>query len=290
MRGGFFATLFVLLCAQVMCAQQPAAKSATQAPYVPSMTFDVSSVRESKPDLVAGFSVSFVNPAHSSVVRLSNNDVPNLLAMAYGIDRAQIVGLPDWTRGPVFNVEAKSDQSVDEQLAKLSDGQARLEKEHMMQMLLADRFKLKTHWEAREGSIYELVVAKNGPKLHTGGSLPPSPEEVNSWGDRKIPSIYQRGSSMSGFDLIGHRCSIESLARILTGQMGAPVVDKTGLTGTYDFDLKYLGPTEHYASDDPAVPRPLTEALPDQLGLKLQSAKGEKQFLVIDHIERPSAN
>jgi len=72
--------------------------------------------------------------------------------------------------------------------------------------------------------------------------------------------------------------------------MGAPVVDKTGLTGTYDFDLKYLGSTEHYASDDPAVPRPLTEALPNQLGLKLQSAKGEKQFLVIDHIERPSAN
>jgi uncharacterized protein (TIGR03435 family) len=289
MRSGFFVVLFALLCAGI-CAQQPTAKSATQAAYMPSMTFDVASIRESKPgDTIT---VSGIDPAHNSLVKLSNYDVSNLLAVAYGVHDAQIVGLPGWVShlGPFFDVEARSDTSADERLAKLSDEQAKLEKEHMFQMLLADRFQLKVHWETREGPIYELVVAKNGPKLHSGGSLPPSREELDSWGDRKIPPIYQRGSSLSGFDLIGHQCSIESLAGMLTGQMGAPVVDKTGLTGTYDFDLKYLGPTEHYASEDPSIPRPLTEALPDQLGLKLQSAKGEKQFLVIDHIERPSAN
>ena len=292
MRSGFFAAMFALLCASVMCAQQPAAKSSAQTGYVPSMTFDVASIRESNPDPATGYSVSFMNPAHSSLVRLANNDVSNLLAIAYGINRPQIVGLPDWAGrfGPFFNIEAKSDASVDERLAKLSDEQARLEKQHMFQVLLADRFQLKVHWETKEGPIYELVVAKNGPKLHSGGSISPTPAELESWGNRKIPPIYQSGSSRTGFDFIAHRCSMEALAETLTGQMGAPVVDKTGLTGTYDFDLKYLGPTEHYGSDDPSMPRPLTEALPDQLGLKLQSAKGEKQFLVVDHIERPSAN
>jgi uncharacterized protein (TIGR03435 family) len=290
MRVGFLVALFVLLRGGVISAQVPAAKSDTQAAYVPSMTFDLVSIRENKVDLATGVTVSSVNPPHSSLLRLTNNSVPNLLGMAYEVNYSQIVGLPDWTRGPFFNVEAKSDSSVDEQLAKLPDEQAMLEKQHMMQVLLADRLQLKVHWETKEGPIYDLVVAKGGSKLHQGGSMPPTPGELQSWGGRKIPPIYQRGSSWAGFDFIGHQCSVASLAKMLTGQMGAPVVDKTGLTGTYDFDLKYLGSTEHYASDDPNMPRPLTEALGDQLGLKLQSAKGQKQFLVIDHIERPSAN
>jgi uncharacterized protein (TIGR03435 family) len=291
MRGGVFVAAIALSCASAMRAQQPATKSATQAAYVPSMTFDVASVRESNPDLASGFSVSFVNPAHSSLVRLSNNDVPNLLAIAYGVHRPQIVGLPDWVGrfGPFFNVEAKSDESVDERLAKLSDEQAWLEKQHMFQVLLADRFQLKVHWETREGPIYELVVAKNGPKLHPGGSMAPTPEEIKNFGDRKIPSLYQRGNGVKGYEYLCHECSIESLAVALTGQMGTSVVDKTGLTGTYDFLLQYHGRGPD-ASDDPTVWPPLLTAVPDQLGLKMQPAKGEKQFLVIDHIERPSAN
>jgi uncharacterized protein (TIGR03435 family) len=79
------------------------------------------------------------------------------------------------------------------------------------------------------------------------------------------------------------------LANTLTSSMGEPVVDKTGLTGTYDFDLQYRGRGPD-ASDDPTVWPPLLTAVPDQLGLKLQPAKGQNKFLVIDHIERPSAN
>jgi len=287
MRGGFFVALLGLLCAGVMGAQQPAAKSATQT-YVPSMTFDVASVRESKPDLMAGVTVSFMNPAHSSLVRFSNSTVQSLLQIAFGVNFPQIVGLPDWTHGPgpFFNIEAKSDESVDERLAKLSDEQARLEKQHMMQMLLADRFQLKVHWETREGPIYDLVIAKNGPKLQPGGSIPISPEELR-W--TKLPPIHQRANGTKGYEFIGHQCSMEALAKTLTIQMGAPVVDKTGLSGTYDFDLQYHGRGPD-ASDDPDVSPPLLTAVPEQLGLKMQPAKGEMQFLVIDHIERPSAN
>jgi uncharacterized protein (TIGR03435 family) len=289
MRRSLCVTLTVL-CAGVMCGQQPAPKvadSAGQAAYVPSLTFDVASVRESKPETT--FMVGGPNPAHSSLVRLSNYDVANLLIAAYGLDPAQLVGLPEWTRGSYFNVEAKSDESVDERLAKLTDEQARLEKQHMFQVLLVERFQLKVHWETREGPIYELVVAKNGPKLHPGGSLPPTSEEIHNFGDRKIPALYQRGNGIKGYEYIGHSCSLQSIAGALAAQMGEPVIDKTGLTGTYDFILQYRGRGPD-ASDDPTVWPPLLTAVPDQLGLKLQPAKGENQFLVIDHIERPSEN
>src|ERR1700759_3565133 len=127
MRARLFAALIVLLCVRVACAQETATKSSTQAAYVPSMTFDVASVRESNPDPVAGFAVSFVNPSHSSLLRVTNNDVPNLLAAAYGVNRFQLIGLPDWASGhwgPFFTIEAKANESVDQQLAKLSDEQA----------------------------------------------------------------------------------------------------------------------------------------------------------------------
>ena len=293
LRSGFFAALIGLLCAGTIGAQQPTAKSDTQADYVPSMTFDVASIREGKSS-PQGWSISFVDPPHSSLLKLTNNDVPNLLEVAYGVNPAQLVGLPDWTQGfyaPHFNVDAKSDDSVNAQLAKLTDEQARLEKQHMFQALLAERFQLKVHWETKEGSIYELVIAKNGPKLRPGGSMPPSSEELHNWGDRKIPPISQHGSSVTGFEFIGHQCSLDSLAKMLSGSIrGTPVVNRTGLAGTYDFVLKYYGSTLDDASDDPSMPRPLMEALPDQLGLKVQPAKGPQQFLVIDHMERPSEN
>jgi uncharacterized protein (TIGR03435 family) len=125
--------------------------------------------------------------------------------------------------------------------------------------------------------------------MHPAGSLPPSPEELHDFGDNKIPSLYQRGNGIKGYEYVCHRCSLGSFAEAMTAQMGKPVVDKTGLTGTYDFVLQYRGrgPDE---SDDPKVWPPLLTAVPDQLGLKFQSAKGENRFLVIDHIERPSAN
>jgi uncharacterized protein (TIGR03435 family) len=290
MRGGFFAALVVLSCAQVMRAQQPAAKSPTQAAYAPSLTFDIASVRESKPG--DSVTVSGIDPPHNSEVKFSNYDVSNLLAAAYGVDHFQIVGLPDWAGshfGPFFTVEAKSDDSVDAQLAKLTDKQARLEKQHMLQLLLADRFQLKAHWETREGPIYELVVSKNGPKLNPGGSMPPSPEELQNWGDKKLPPIYQRGNGIKGYEYIGHQCAIEWLAEALSAQMGEPVIDKTGLSGTYDFVLQYRGRGPD-ASDDPSVWPPLLAAVPDELGLKMQPAKGQRQVLIIDHIERPSEN
>jgi uncharacterized protein (TIGR03435 family) len=260
--------------------------TATEA-YVPTMTFDVASVRQSPEADSYRVGGSFARG--SSTFRATNFDVMNLLGFAYGVRWDQVDGRPDWRA--MFNVEAKGDDAADEKLAKLSSEQALLERRHMLQVLLADRFKLKVHWETREGPTYNLVVVKNGPKLHEAKDEPPSPEEAKKFGDRPIPHIYQQGDSRVGFDFIAHDCSISDLVPMLAGQFGHPVTDKTGLTGKYSFKLRYHGIrlSDRSADELDTVPT-LDMAIQDKLGLKLEPTRGPVQFLVVDHIEKPSEN
>jgi bla regulator protein BlaR1 len=261
----------------------------TSAAYVPTMKFDVASVRESV--LTYSFMVSGSFAPHSSLLRVTNFDIRNLLSMAYGIDWSQMTGIPESFERVMFNIEAKSDSEADQELAKLSKEQAALEQQHMMQVMLAERFKLKVHWDDREGPIYNLVVMKNGPKLLPQGSAPSTADEPKNYGDRPIPALYQRGDSRTGFDFVGHGSSIADLAKILTQQFGRMVVDKTGLDGKYDLTLRYYGTRERDRRDDENnPPPPLDIAIQDQLGLKLEAAKGSVRTLVVDHIERPTEN
>jgi uncharacterized protein (TIGR03435 family) len=269
-------------------AQQPTAPSTNEPSYIPSLTFDIVSIREGPP--ADSYTVGGSNPAHQSYVNLTNFDVANLLNIAYGVDYAQIVGLPDWTGRAMFNIQAKSDSAADDRLTTLTDTQAWSEKQHMFQVLLADRFQLRVHWETRKGQVYNLVVASKGPKLHPAASIPPTPDELKNFGDQKIPPLYQRGNGVRGYEFVAHACSMQLLADMLTGQMGAPVIDKTGLTGIYDFILQYSGGRPSDANDDPNVWPALTMAVPDQLGLKLETSTGDKKFLIVDHIEKPSPN
>jgi len=259
------------------------------APYVPTMTFDVASIRESKPDSEKGFIVGGGFAGSSSSLNLSNQSISNMLAMAYHVSIYQITGLPDWGHA-FYNVQAKSDSVADDKLATLSKEQAELERQHMMQALLADRFNLKTHWETREGPVYDLVVAKRGSMLHAGGSLPPSADELKSFGDRKIPEMYQHGDGRRGYELIGHDCHITTLVGMLGSLMRTRVIDKTGLTATYDFDLQYNQSSGRDRDADPTIWPSVPDAVEDELGLKLEPSKGSVQMLVIDHIEKPSPN
>jgi len=206
--------------------------------YVLTLTFDVASVRESPQ--ADSYMASGGFAAHTSDFRVTNWSFLNLIISAYGVQHYQVVGLPNsWA---MFNVQAKADATADEKLAKLSKEDERLEQQHMLQALLADRFKLKTHWETREGSVFNLVVAKNGPKM-------------------------------------------------LAGQFGRTVLDKTGLTGTYDFKLSYFGTRPEDRGDGDTNPRPMLDgAIQSELGLKVEPAKGPIQVLVVDHIEKPSEN
>lgn len=264
----------------------PAAKSPA---YVPTMTFDVASVREAKE--ADSYMVMGGLAPHTSALRLENNDLSNLLIQAYGVRRYQIAGLPEWPYPAMFTIVAKSDHAADEKLAKLSDEDALLEKQHMLQALLAERFKLKAHWEMRQGPTYDLIVSKTGRlQLHQAKGAPPSAEDLKFWGDTPIPTLYQRNDGR-GYDFIAHGASMAQIVEMLDGQLGRPVTDKTGLTGKYDFVLKYYGRTKQdRAVDDMDPMLPIDEAIEAELGLKVVPAKGAIQVLVIDHVEKPSEN
>jgi uncharacterized protein (TIGR03435 family) len=181
----------------------------------------------------------FVNDPHKSMVRLQNNTVDNMLSVAYGVQEYQLVNLPKWPWPAMFTVMAKSDAEMDAKLAKLSTEDAQLEKQHALQALLADRFRLKVHWETREGDVYNLVLAKGGPKIAAAGSMAPTQAE-KQWmdsgdgGEMKLLPLHQQNHG-GGYQFIGHSCPMGMLVEELSSQFGRPVIDNTGLTSKYDF-------------------------------------------------------
>jgi len=260
--------------------------------YTPTMTFDVASIRQSNPD-PNGFRVGGgFSPADSSHFSLENNDFWNLVLWAYPIDGHRIEGLrrlPVDLQHATFNVQARAGDASEERLAKLPKEQRLLEQQHMVQILLAERFNLKVHWETRDVPTYDLVVAKKG-KLQTTGA-PPTEDEITSWGDRGVPPIYQRGDSRYGFEYIAHSATMSDLVQMLSGQFSVPIVDKTGLTGKYYFHLKtYQSESSERAIDETNPWPPLETAIYDELGLKFVHSHGPVDYLVVDHAEMPSAN
>jgi uncharacterized protein (TIGR03435 family) len=274
---------------QAGAAATPAAPA--NAPYVATMTFDVASVQEVKnadPTSITFMGGGFV--AHTAAYRATNLPIESLIAPAYGVNQYQIVKGPSWPWPTLFMVEAKGDSDADAKLAALPAEQREAEQQHMLQALLADRFKLKTHWETREGDTYNLVVAKGGPKLGAAGSTPTSDDDLARFGGHSVPALFQT-CDWNGCSFVAHRCSIGELTGNLTSQFRRPVYDKTGITANYDFVLKYKGSWDSDRPADDLDPTPpLDRALQEQLGLKVEPAKGSIKVLVIDHIEKPSAN
>jgi uncharacterized protein (TIGR03435 family) len=208
-----------------------------------------------------------------------------LIQSACGFGAYEISGAPDWLESSFWVVQAKSDHSVDDQLAKLTDDQAKLEKQHMMQALLADRFHLKVHWETRQASISALVLAKGGSKLQ------PTKVEIADAAIPNAPPPEAKGASIQshpapqGRQIDATHITAKGIAALLSAMLNINVDDRTGLTGLYDFTLQYT-----YQSSDPDSFPTITTAIQEQLGLKLESTKGSVPVLVIDHIERPTPN
>jgi len=289
--AGFLALEVPPSSAQAGGATIPASSELARAPYVATMTFDVASVRENREaEMTRSWSMSAPFVQNSTTLRAINWTIESLIQTAYGVDRFQVVGYPEWPIPTLFVIEAKGDSDADAKMATLTDEQQWAEHRHMMQALLEDRFKLKTHWETREGDIYNLVVAKSGPKLGAQGSMPWPADELKRYGNHPPPSIYQKNDGQA-YDFIAHGASIGDLVKTLTGQFGRPVIDKTSLTGKFDFVLKYKGSRDRDRPVDDLDPTPpLDQGLQNELGLKVEPAKGPMKALVIDHIEKPSEN
>jgi uncharacterized protein (TIGR03435 family) len=166
-------------------------------------------------------------------------------------------------------------------------------------MLLLDRFNLAAHKETKDLPLYSLVIAKDGPKLQEPQLYDPAqPNAPNS----AVQSARGIGMVGGGGPMTGVSATVADLARVLSALLGRPVLDKTGLTGNYDFTLQWT-PDKNQKSrniiapeGDPSVAAPASNgttifaALQEQLGLKLEPGKRAMEVIVIDHVERPSGN
>ncbi len=211
------------------------------------------------------------NPAESHF-RTINLSLRDLIQFAYGVPGSQILGAPPWLDSIMFDIDAKSDPAVDAELRTLPSEDARHEKQLMVQALLADRFQLRVHSETRQLPVYSLVVMKNGPSF--------KPSKVDG-------TTIDTGRSR--MHIAGSDDTIGILARQLAQVLGRPVLNQTGLTGRYDLTLRWT-PDDALASSSSDLPPDIFTAIKEQLGLRLESAKGPVAVLVIDSVQKPSQN
>jgi bla regulator protein blaR1 len=232
----------------------------------------------------------------------TNGTLQMFINAAYRIDDNQISGGPSWLKSDHYDIEAKMDSATADALHKLSEDQSRLERQRMLQALLADRFKLTIHRETRELPIYALVIAKNGPKIQEakpGDTYPNGIKGPDGRAGAGMIFMSGRGS------VTGQGIPISDLVRFLSRQLGRKVEDKTGLTGKYDLTLQWTPDESQGAMFKGPSPEPQGSASPpppdatgpsiftvleEKLGLKLESQKGPVEILVIDHAEKPSEN
>ena len=241
----------------------PVSPAAAQSQQV---SFDVISIKPSK-DLTR---VDWWNYSDDGMA-LVNVTAKSLVANAYGVKSDLISGVPGWAESVGFDINAKV--VVTGNSPRLSRKQIRL----MTQSLLSDRFKLVVHPETKEVPIYELTIAKGGPKLKEAKPNDPS-------GSGTI--------AISDGNFVGQGITLARFANVLSDALHRTVVDKTGLTRTYDITMP-MSMTGLINGGPPPVDEAgpsLFNTIQEQLVLKLNSAKGPGNGLVIDHIEKPSEN
>jgi uncharacterized protein (TIGR03435 family) len=280
--------LLTVLCATSALAQGPLASPLPASMKIPR--YEVVSIR-----LATDF-IEFRGAEDASDGTHIIHTLKGLVSYAYGV-RPEFVSCEiKWCDSVTFDLRAKVADSDIADLQKLTHEQRGL----MLKPTLAERFGLKLHSEARPVRVYDLVIAKGGTKLHVH---PPK---------AKPQTVFANGRPADGVMLFmgneikGYAVTISSLANTLSGAFAEsverPVVDKTGLQGTYDFDLKWT--TEQTAikpsdavrnGSQPGDPQEdsapsIFTALQEQLGLRLQPATDSAQMIVVDSAHMPSQN
>ena len=201
--------------------------------------------------------------------------VEYLLEEALRVERFQLSGGPGWLSKDYFDVDARPPASSKSSKASGKRAQLKDEQRQMLLALLIERFQLKYHRETRQGPVYLLVRTDKKLKLEEAKD-----KDRDDW-----PWVGSPNNGMiRGDGIAGRNISMPVLASRLSGYMERPVLDRSGLVGTFDFEFKI----------------PLDEARPDavssilfcvqQLGLKLEAAKGPVETVVIDHVEKLSVN
>ncbi len=261
-----------LASAQVPPTNRPSSAATAETAPAKAPAFDVVSIHQNNTATDGHHHI--YNDSGESHFRTVNLSLKDLLQFAYGLPKSQILGGPPWLDSTMFDIDAKSDPSMDAQLHKLPSDQARRQKQLMVQAVLADRFQLAAHQETRQLPVYGLVVAKGGPKFKSS--------KING-------TTIETGRSR--MHIAGSDDTVAILARELAQVLGRIVVNNTGISGRYDLTLIWTpdDALTNGAPDSNAPPGIFT-AIQEQLGLKLESTKGPVPVLIIDRVQPPSAN
>jgi uncharacterized protein (TIGR03435 family) len=294
-----------------VCMLQLRAQSAPgQAPTTTSerLRFDVASVKRNTSGEREYSNIPLrngvVSPATGGLFSARNLPLLVFIGFAYNLTADQFLNLqaqlPKWVASDRFDIEARADRNV-----------TRAQMQSMMQSLLADRFKLAAHTESKQGPVYGLVLAKSGktgPRLQPDAE-PCSMEPTSAVSDAtpenpsaEFPTVcgfsMMKASAPGRFRVGGRSVTLGVFIIYLTGPVTGvdrPVVDKTGLTGTFNLSLEFApgvnAPLPPGASFQPDPDGPtFFQALQEQLGLKLSPEMGPVSVFVVDHVEEPSAN
>jgi uncharacterized protein (TIGR03435 family) len=247
----------------------------------PAEAFEVATVRENTSTETGGF----IQRRPGGSFSVGNQTLLTLITFAYQLQRGQLVGAPDWINTTRYDIVARAGRDIPPAPFGAVAPEA-----IMLRALLADRFKLAVHREAREMPIYALTLARSdgqlGPRLRrptndyceqrrlasAKGPLPPG-----------LPTDPVCGISGTGSELTAGSFPLSSFTGFLAGPVRRPVVDRTGLTGEWDFDLKWNPDPTSTDTERPAI----FTALQEQLGLKLEATTGPVDILVVDRVERP---
>ena len=278
------AGVLALLWQMQLAAQSsspPAVKSTETSPANGKLReFEVASIKENK-------SVNYNTQWRTTPdgLTINNFTLKNLIAGTYGIKEDLISGGPGWVNTTSFDINAKVAGEYVPTMEQLTGKQ----RTAMIKPLLADRFHLQVHIVTKILPVYDLVVAKTGPKLTTSTAPVFKPGMPRTPGAKFAGTIEMGGGYLTGIGL-----TMPSLVSRLSYVVHRTVIDRTELTGAYDFTLKYASPEQRDSGkpdngETDQVPSIFT-ALEEQLGLKLQPTKGPVDTLVIDHVEKPIEN
>jgi uncharacterized protein (TIGR03435 family) len=311
------------LLAQVPAGRSPAARSAaSRAPQSLEemeaagvrMAFDVASVKPNMSNAPAdarypmGPGDAYV--PNGGIFSAASQPLIVYLRFAFKLGQSDLLGLPAWVYNDRFDIEARAQGNPTKDQVRL-----------MMQSLLADRFRLTTHTARRTKPVFDLMLSKagkTGPQLHAHANdgscatapipqapgappraLPSAPSSTLGLQLPPIPcdSIGPIPASAPGrWRLVGRRVTIGRIAGFLTNPatgVDRPVLDRTGLTGTFDFSVEWSSAPDSaqpLGSPPEETGPTFLQALQEQLGLKLKSTTGPVDVLVIDHVEQPSLN
>ena len=220
---------------------------------------------------------------------ITNGTFSLLMGQSYPVFTWEIVGMPDWATTERYDVTATGDSTI--------SMPTQAQRTDMLRAMLADRFKLRTHFETREQSVYQLVFARADQRLGPGMkptdancvAIRAAAEAARAAGQPRSPTVPPCSATI-GFNRIDGDTTIDTLALQLRSMLRRAVIDKTGLAGYYHFTFDF-GATELNAVSPADSGKPsIFTALQEQLGLKLEATRGPVEVLVIDSVDRPTPN